>query len=433
VAIRHTKTSFFIYVIVATIKEEGIPMSKRLGVAFFFLFLLLTWPANAQKNPDLAAPQIVINLPSRTLEFYSGNALVKEYPVAIGKPSTPTPLGNFYIINKEINPIWYPPKGGPSVPSGPENPLGYRWLGFLPMYGIHGTNAPWTIGYAISNGCIRMYEEDVEELFEVVRYGTPVKITYERVKIRIAANGEVSIGIYPDIYGYQHITVADVCDRLAKLGLNGIASEDIIKQLIDEEADKQVVVARLGKLAINDQMLAEHVIVKENIVFVPVAAVADIFNTRITWDEAGQKVQGAGKAVPGVVFGDTVYVTAQNLEVLFGGYGNWNAEGNIFTFSQHTTFVNGIMVSRRVAKVGEVLAVPVMPLSEAMGQKVTWNKPAKAILLGNTPLPVTFVADEPYIKITDIHKYFQAYVHWNIPARCIDVIYPFNYNDGGSY
>lgn len=110
------------------------------------------------------AYSILINTETKTLTLYKGNELIKAYPIAIGKPSTPTPKGVFKIINKAINP------GGP---------FGVRWLGLNALggdYGIHGTNTPSSIGKAISNGCIRMYNKDVLEISNLVKLGTKVTI-----------------------------------------------------------------------------------------------------------------------------------------------------------------------------------------------------------------------------------------------------------------
>lgn len=105
---------------------------------------------------------ITINIMSKTLTLYKNGRFFKAYPVATGKPSTPTPRGTFTIVNKEINP------GGP---------FGSRWMGLSkPHYGIHGTNNPPSIGTAASNGCIRMYANDVEDLFNYASVGTVVRI-----------------------------------------------------------------------------------------------------------------------------------------------------------------------------------------------------------------------------------------------------------------
>ena len=106
--------------------------------------------------------QIVVNIRSKRLTVYRNGLLFREYIVATGKPQTPTPTGTFEIINKEIDP------GGP---------YGTRWLGLSAKgYGIHGTNDPQSIGSAASNGCVRMYNEDIEALFDITPVGTTVRI-----------------------------------------------------------------------------------------------------------------------------------------------------------------------------------------------------------------------------------------------------------------
>jgi len=111
-----------------------------------------------------AVYSITVNTGARTLTLYKDGSVYKTYPVAVGKPATPTPKGTFKIKNKAINP------GGP---------FGARWLGLTApggSYGIHGTNNPSSIGKAVSNVCIRMYNKDVIELSNLVSIGTTVKI-----------------------------------------------------------------------------------------------------------------------------------------------------------------------------------------------------------------------------------------------------------------
>lgn len=106
---------------------------------------------------------IFIELNSRRLILKKDNRVVGTYPVAIGKTSTPTPSGDFKILNKIKNP------GGV---------LGTRWMKFTwREHGIHGTNQPWLIGQAVSNGCVRMHNSNVEEVFERVSVGTPITIS----------------------------------------------------------------------------------------------------------------------------------------------------------------------------------------------------------------------------------------------------------------
>jgi len=106
---------------------------------------------------------IYIDTEARRLRLMRDGWVVYDFSVAVGKPSTPTPVGHFRILEKVMNP------GGP---------FGTRWMRFTDRgHGIHGTDQPWLIGQAVSNGCIRMRNEDVELLYGEVHIGTPVIIT----------------------------------------------------------------------------------------------------------------------------------------------------------------------------------------------------------------------------------------------------------------
>jgi lipoprotein-anchoring transpeptidase ErfK/SrfK len=125
--------------------------------------MLISYP---EEQELYRAPRysITVNTTNRTMSLYKDGKYVKYYPIAIGKPSTPTPKGNFKIINKAHNP------GGP---------FGARWLGLdAPNgdYGIHGTNNPNSIGKAVSNGCVRTYNNNIIDLYNLLPVGTPVRI-----------------------------------------------------------------------------------------------------------------------------------------------------------------------------------------------------------------------------------------------------------------
>ncbi len=118
---------------------------------------------------------IVVDKSQNTLTLFSGEEIIKVYTVSTGK-SNSTPVGTFKIVNKLINPPWHSAKGV-IPPDSPENVLGTRWLGIDKAgYGIHGTDKPDSIGYQSTEGCIRMYNADVEELYTIVPRGTKVVI-----------------------------------------------------------------------------------------------------------------------------------------------------------------------------------------------------------------------------------------------------------------
>ncbi len=122
---------------------------------------------------------IVVSLEDRRLALVEDGAVKKVYRVAVGRDTTPSPTGTFTIVQRVENPTYY--QEGQVVPPGPGNPVGTRWMGLDKKgYGIHGTNRPRSIGKAASHGCIRMRQEDLEELFAEVRSGDQVEIVGER-------------------------------------------------------------------------------------------------------------------------------------------------------------------------------------------------------------------------------------------------------------
>ena len=118
---------------------------------------------------------ITIDKSQNILTLISGKEVIKVYTVSTGKNNS-TPTGTFKIVNKLIDTPWYSAKGV-IPPESPEYVLGSRWMGIdRPGYGIHGTNDPGSIGSQCTEGCVRMYNPDVEELYTIVPQGTEVTI-----------------------------------------------------------------------------------------------------------------------------------------------------------------------------------------------------------------------------------------------------------------
>ena len=138
--------------------------------------------AAAIGTPSAAAAtkrRVVVSLPDRKLVVLENDQVLARFDVAVGAPSTPSPIGTFTIVNRISNPTYYRP--GKVIPPGAANPLGTRWLGLNQKgYGIHGTDSPRSIGRAESQGCIRLRNSDVERLFEQLRAGDIVELHGER-------------------------------------------------------------------------------------------------------------------------------------------------------------------------------------------------------------------------------------------------------------
>jgi lipoprotein-anchoring transpeptidase ErfK/SrfK len=106
--------------------------------------------------------------------------VIKTYTVSTGKNNC-TPTGTFKIVSKQIDPVWFKTEADGTkkvIPAGsPDNALGSRWLGFdLAGYGIHGTTDPQSLGKQVTEGCVRLNNADVEELYIIVPVGTEVNI-----------------------------------------------------------------------------------------------------------------------------------------------------------------------------------------------------------------------------------------------------------------
>jgi lipoprotein-anchoring transpeptidase ErfK/SrfK len=132
--------------------------------------------------PELAKATVrwvLVSIPDRKLALFENGRVVRIYPVAVGKISTPSPVGEFKIVNRVTNPTYY--HQGQIIAAGKGNPVGTRWMGLSAKgYGIHGTNQPNSIGKAASTGCIRMSRKDLEEIFTIVDVGDTVQIRAER-------------------------------------------------------------------------------------------------------------------------------------------------------------------------------------------------------------------------------------------------------------
>jgi len=151
----------------------------------FAILFLLSFPAYAQVADKRL---LLISIPDHQLALIEDGQVKKVYSVAVGKDSTPSPTGSFHIVARVVDPTYY--HEGKVVAPGPRNPLGNRWMGLDRQgYGIHGTNAPQSIGKSASHGCIRMAKRDLEEIFAMVKVGDAVEIRGERDAQTIALFG----------------------------------------------------------------------------------------------------------------------------------------------------------------------------------------------------------------------------------------------------
>jgi len=210
--------------------------------------LLEAW--NAVPNPDALRPGmrlrvsdrhivprrhpdgIVIDVAVRTLYWFEGGRLKARFPVGVGRTDWETPPGRYRIVGRREDPVWRVPasiqhemraRGEPVVavvPPGPDNPLGKYWIQLsAPGYGLHGTNAPASVGKYASHGCMRLLPEHVERLYREARDGTPVDIVYEPVKLARDPAGGVYLEIHLDVMGGRRSELVAVIDLIDAAGL----------------------------------------------------------------------------------------------------------------------------------------------------------------------------------------------------------------------
>jgi L,D-transpeptidase ErfK/SrfK len=219
---------------------------------------------NAERNG------LVLNLPEMRLYYYpkpvrDQQQVVITHPVSVGRMDWVTPLGTTKIVAKERDPSWRPPKSLKEehakegdilpdvVPPGPDNPLGRfaMRLGFT-GYLIHSTNKPFGVGMRVSHGCIRMYPEDIEQLFDQVPVGTKVQLVNQPIKVGWLA-GALFMEVHPpmdeDRDKYQDIINAafdSIADAIAGSGneQHVALSGSAIKAAVEEQSGIPVMISK---------------------------------------------------------------------------------------------------------------------------------------------------------------------------------------------
>ena len=207
--------------------------------------------------PEAPRRGLVINVPEMRIYYYPNDgSAVHTWPISIGRVGQETPLGKTSIVRKMAGPTWFPTDSirkeyaerGEKLPRaigpGPDNPLGSHalYLGF-PTYLIHGTNRPYSIGMRVSHGCVRMYPEDIVELYEMAEPGMPVTLVHQEVKAGWAGD-ELYIEVHPNV---------DVPDEDARPGmieavkaLAAAAPEGEVRLSIDWKRVRETVAAANG-------------------------------------------------------------------------------------------------------------------------------------------------------------------------------------------
>lgn len=301
---------------------------KIVGILAAIAMLCVSNCVGVEAAQDTTEERITINLASRILTFWRNGKKVTMYPIAVGKKETQTPIGDFSVIEMEVNPEWVDPKDTKKkVESGEDNPLGYRWMGFYGRYGIHGTNNPESIGGYVSNGCIRLKEENAEELYEMTDIGTPVEIDYERVVIERIPDGRIAYYIYPDGYNRQYLDVATVKKALAAFGVADIVSDADIREKIDASDGQPTFLSGAYRVEINNLWVSGMAVKLENGIYVPVASISAVTKQSVVSDWGARTLSTPTGTVPGEWLNNAWYIRLEDVPTLYGLFGTVEADG----------------------------------------------------------------------------------------------------------
>jgi lipoprotein-anchoring transpeptidase ErfK/SrfK len=179
---------------VAVTCVAGLPAQKASAQSLASLFDWKSSPegrAVVNFSGNQAPGSVVVSFGDRRLYYIMKGKRAISYPIAIPKEEARW-SGSFSVTSKQVNPTWTPTadmrKENPTLPAyvpggHPKNPLGNRaiYIGET-LYRIHGTDAPWLIGESVSHGCVRMYNDDVADLYDRVPVGTPILVTWNKYR-----------------------------------------------------------------------------------------------------------------------------------------------------------------------------------------------------------------------------------------------------------
>jgi L,D-transpeptidase ErfK/SrfK len=205
---------------------------------------------------------VVVNIPEMRMFMYPARTkpgapvTVRTWAVAIGSDDTPTPVGPFRITSKDKNPTWYVPdsiyrtmdKPRRVVPPGPTNPMGeYRIRLSKGLYSIHGTDTPWAIGRETTHGCIRLYPEDIGELYRIVSPSTTGVMVYQPVKLG-AHDGRIYLEVHDDVYRHFRSLEREAWRLVREAHVDGRIDPQALREAVRLREGVPVDITRAGPL-----------------------------------------------------------------------------------------------------------------------------------------------------------------------------------------
>lgn len=390
--------------------------------------LSIQQPSASGKTSPGSALTVVINIPAYTLYVYKDGVPIRKYPIGVGKTVTPSALGEAKIINKVKNPTYYPPKWYPKgqkpIPPGPDNPVGTRWLGLnLDGYGIHGTNNPSSIGKAVSHGCVRLRNEDVEDLADLVSIGTNVLFVYETV---IAWHDPVFqtpyLVVHPDIYNSGTNQFDNAMKRLDASGFGDRVHFGALRQALRESSGAHQAFPFGLKFLYDGMLLPEQALFQDGLTWVP---------DRIVQQAAqGQPIVPVTTQVePRFLLVDDQRYSSPDLVAARLGLG-FEATPLWVDLYRVRLLKNGEILDvptfiERRGPVGPSLWVAVDPLLREFGLQVAWDATGKRLFAGDKELhDFHLIGGRAYVELVRAARALGVGAVWQPQWRYADLHVP---------
>ncbi|NLZ52518.1 MAG: L,D-transpeptidase family protein [Thermoanaerobacteraceae bacterium] len=362
---------------------------KKLVSCILIIAVLFTYSGISQGS---MTNKIILNIPAFSLEYYEGETLIRTYPVAVGRSTSQTPMGDFQVINKLKNPTWFP-KGRQSVPPGHSNPLGTRWIGFKNGYGIHGNNNPSAIGTMASAGCVRLYNQDVEELYEKVAIGTPVKIIYQT---QLLHNNGIKpyLKVYPDIYGFGVNRKEAIITKLNESNIQ--IAQQKLDTLLNKVNTEPVIFNQGYFMTFNKRLVTNDIEIIDQKFYI---------NKQEIEKYCGAVCKSAWPAV----IQEREYI---NFDEFFNN-GQFdikiNKEEEIISITGILITVNGELLKAGCLKENNITLIPIRPVAESLGWTVSWNNETRTAFANDIPLKTVLINSRSYMTLEEICLTFNLY------------------------
>lgn len=301
---------------------------------------------------DIKGDMLIINKSSNTLYFLKDGIIQESYPVATGKTTDLTPNGKFKIVIKFKNPRW----GGagikdPIAGGDPNNPLGTRWIGISygggGRYGVHGNANPRSIGSYASLGCVRMFNQDVEKLYEKVKINTPIWIGSESLLEDYGTKFKSNYKAKEIIKG-ENIKPPEIIKE------ENIKPPEIIKE--------EIIKPKEINININGEQLKlkDPLINKDGTTYYPFREILEFVNATVIWDDENKRATG--------MLGENYVMFQLNSnEYRNNNEDKYLPEGQKVFIDKGKTYI------------------PIRNLMEGLGYEVYWEESTRTIIINNIP------------------------------------------------